>query len=119
MAAHNYAEDQADAAELIEEFGKAGSLREMVKTGPTYDPTLTPSDHTVTFAVLDYDVRQIDGARILATDKLVYLSAVGLTIEPKPGHMLVENDGGLYNVVNARPLKPGATVVFYEVQVRR
>jgi len=119
MAAHNYAEDQADAAELIEEFGQAGSLREMVKTGPAYDPTLTAEDHAVSFAVLDYDVRQIDGARILATDKMVYLSAVGLTIEPKPGHMLVESGGGLYNVVNARPLNPGGTVVYYEVQVRR
>jgi hypothetical protein len=119
MSGFDYSRAQATADRLIKRYGQLGKLRRMVKSGPAYAPTLTPVDVDAKFAVLDYETDQIDGTRILVTDKMVYLSAVGLTVEPKPGMALVESDGGLYNVVDVDTLKPGAVVVYREVQVRR
>lgn len=119
MSSFDFNRSQATADRLIKRYGQVGKLREMVKSGPGYDPALTAVDHTAKFAVLDYEDRQIDGTRILETDKLAYLSSVDLAVEPKAGMLLVESDGGLYNVIRVRPLKPGEVVVYREVQVRR
>jgi hypothetical protein len=119
MAGFNFQRAQATADRLIKRYGQAGKLRHMLKSGPAYDPTLMPVDVDARFAVLGYETHQIDGTRILATDKMVYLSAVGLTVEPKIGMTLVESDGGLYTVVDTDEVKPGSVVVYRELQVRR
>lgn len=119
---HDYTEDVADAAELIEEFGQSGFIRRIVSTGPANNPTQDKGDHPAVFAVLAYTNRQIDGTRILATDQLIYLSALGLPISPKNTDKVVALVGGVevvYNITSITPLAPAGTVVFYEVQARR
>lgn len=119
MSGFDYARSQATADRVIKRYGQLGKLRQMVKSGPAYDPTLTASDVDAKFAVLEYETSQIDGTRILSTDKMVYLSAVGLAVEPKVGMALVESDGGLYTIVDTDELKPGSVVVYRELQCRR
>jgi beta-galactosidase GanA len=116
---HDYTEDVADAVELIEEFGQSGFLRRIVSTGPANNPTQTKTDYPATFAVLAYTSRQIDGTRILATDRMVYLSALGLAVAPAITDKLVDAAGVVYNVISITPFSPAGTVVYFEVQVRR
>jgi hypothetical protein len=119
VTAFNYARSQATADRLIKRFGQTGTLRRPTSTGPGYNPTAgEPEDHSCTFVVEDYTNREIDGARILATDKKVLLSKVGLAIEPATSDKLVVA-GAEHHIIRIAPLSPAGTVVFYELQVRR
>lgn len=115
---NNYAEDAADAAELIEEFGQPGFLRRYAASGSKFDPTMTPNDMPVFLVALDYKRSEIDGTRILATDRKVYLSTDGLTVEPELSDRMVIG-GSECEIVSISPLAPAGVVVFYEIQARR
>lgn len=116
---NDYLEDRADADELIDEFGQDGFLRRRTTTGPDYDPQEgEPVDHPVVFAVLDYTKGEIDGTRILATDKKVYLAVRDLAVTPGLDDLLVV--GGIpHSIIQVKPLAPAGTVVFWELQVRK
>lgn len=116
---NDYLEDRADADELIAEFGQSATLRRPVSGGTAYNPTEgAPDDHVATIVVLEYDQREIDGARVLATDKKVLLAKGSLSVEPVASDKLVIG-GAEHAIVDVRPLSPGGTVVMYELQVRR
>lgn len=115
---NDYAEDRADADELIDEFGQDGKLRRETKTGSSYSPTITTTDYDCTFVVLDYRNREIDGTRILSTDKKALLKAGSLAITPTTADKLVIG-GVAHAIMNVAPLSPGGTVVLYEIQARR
>lgn len=121
MTAFDYSRPLATANRLIARFGQDGFVqRPGTPTGPAYDPTPgTPVDHAARFAVLEYTSRDIDGTRILATDKMVYLAVGALTIEPTTSDLLVEADASIYKIIDVKPLKPATTVLFYQIQVRR
>jgi hypothetical protein len=117
-----YAEMAAVADSLIAEFGQLGSIRRTVApTGPEYDPTAgSDVDYPATFAVMDYAASEIDGTRVLATDKKALLAVGSLTISPALEDKLVEADGTVYRIVPPlKPLSPAGTVVMFEVQCRR
>lgn len=116
---NDYAEDRSDADELIDEFGQDGLLRRRVTTGPVYDPAeAAPVDHPAVFVVLDYEDREVDGARILATDKRVLIAAGGLAVEPKTSDRLIIG-GTSHAIVQVKPFAPAAIVVFWEAQARK
>lgn len=116
---NEYLIDRADADELIDEFGQDGVLRRPLMSGPDHDPVEEePDDHPAVFAVLDYSSREIDGTRVLATDKKAYLSVGALTIEPTLSDQLVV--GGIsHAIIRVKPLAPSGTVVLWELQVRK
>jgi hypothetical protein len=109
------------ADDLLTEFGQAGFLRRAgTATGPAYNPTPgTPSNYAATFAVTSFSRRDVDGTRIMADDKRVVMGKGSLTVEPKPGDVLVEADGGLFTVVRAWPIKPAGEAVMFVIQARR
>ena len=112
-------EEMADtASDLIEEFGQAGALRRTVNSGTAYNPTLTPTDHACTLVVSEYKNFEIDGSRVLATDKKVLLSTAALAIEPVLSDKLLIG-GVAHSIVRVMPVSPGGTVVLWELQVRR
>lgn len=120
MTAFNYARMTAVSDRLIERFGSAGSIRRRTTTGPAYDPTQgDPVDHACRFVVSDYSAMEVDGTRVLATDKKVILSKGALTIEPSLNDVVVETGGTVYKIVSIKPLEPGSAVVLWELQVRR
>lgn len=120
MAAFDYAEAISDAHELINEFGRAGKLVRPTSTGPEYDPTDgVPIETPVTLAITSFRNREIDGTRILSSDKKAYVSALGLTEEPTTDHQLVAGTEKPYSIIAVEPLNPAGTVVFYKLQVRR
>lgn len=120
MATFDYAESKADADELIEEFGQSGYIRRTPTTGTAYNPTQgTPVDHACTFVVTDYTTREIDGTRVLSTDKKVLLAKGALTIEPLTSDRLLDPAVPGYKIVDVAPLSPAGTVVMYQLQCRR
>ena len=120
MSTFDYARAVATADRLIKKFGQAGKVRRPTTTGPGYKPTAgAPDDHDARFAVIKFALKDVDGTRVLVTDKKVYLSAAGLPVVPTASDKLVEADGGELKIVAIEPLKPAGTVVFYEIQARR
>lgn len=120
MTAFDYSRPVSTANRLITRFGQAGSLRRPTTSGTAYNPTAGVSvDHDALFAVIEYSASEIDGTRILATDQKALLAKGDLTVEPLTSDLLVEADGSVYKIVNVEPLKPGATVVLWTLQVRR
>jgi len=117
-----YAEMAAVADDLIAEFGQLGAIRRTgTPTGPEYDPTPgATTDYPARFAVLDYEASEIDGTRVLATDKKALLAVGSLTITVALDDKLVEADGTVYKIIPPlKPLSPAGTVVMYEIQCRR
>lgn len=117
-----YAEMAAVADDLIAEFGQLGAIRRTVApTGPDYDPTPGAEvDYAAFFAVMDYTAREIDGTRVLATDKKALLAVGSLTITPALDDKLVEADGTVYRIVPPlKTLSPSGSPVMFEVQCRR
>lgn len=120
MTAFDYARSKASADRLLARFGQTGAVRRTPQTGTGYNPTDgTPVNHTAVFAVIDYSSRDIDGTRVLATDKLIIMGVGTLTITPAITDLLVEANGGVYKIVNVSPINPAGTVVAYEIQARR
>ena len=64
----------------------------------------------------DYETRDIDGALIQASDRLL-LVAPDIAEAPKPGDVF-ELTSGRVTAIRVKPLAPGGIVVLYEVQVR-
>lgn len=118
MPAFDYARSRATADRLIAKFGQTGAIRRQTATGPDYNPTFTTADHTATFAVTEYESNEIDGSRILATDKKVLLKAGGLAVTPNTTDKLVI--GSIeHSIVRVEPLAPGGVVVMFQLQCRR
>jgi hypothetical protein len=117
----DYARAKLTADRLIERFGQNGSLRKAgTPTGPAYNPTPGADvDHACRFAIVAFQQRDIDGTRVLATDKKAILAKGALTVEPLPGDQLVDAAGVVYSVIDVMPLNPAGTTVMYELQVRR
>lgn len=120
MAAFDYSRALATANRLIARYGQAGYVRRPTTSGSAYNPTPgVPVDHAAVFAVLDYENKDIDGTRILATDKKVLMAPGSLTITPTTTDLLVEADASVYKIIDVKPTKPAATTVLYTIQARR
>lgn len=115
----DYGRSKATADRLIGRFGSAATLKRPNSSGPAYAPVEgTPTSYAVTVVVQDFANREIDGTRILTGDKKVTMAKGSLAIEPATSDTLVI--GGVdHAIVEVRPLNPGGTVIFYEVQARR
>lgn len=119
MAPFDYLRSRATADRLIAKFGQSGTLSRPVFTGPAHNPTPgEPLNYPATFAVLEYEGNEIDGSRILATDKKVLLAKKGLIVEPATSDKLVIG-GVAHSIVRVEPLSPGGVIVLWTLQCRR
>lgn len=115
----DYARSRATAERLLARFGQAGALREPGEpTGPAYNPTPgEPTYHPCTCVVLEYDLREVDGSSVLATDRKVLISTEGLAVEPSTERSLLLG-GTEHAIISVRPLSPAGTVLLWEAQIR-
>lgn len=119
----NYSEARDDADELIADFGTAASVRRMVASGPSWDPTLTPTDYLTKAARVEFTWKQLQGGDVLSTDQrwLVAagpLTALGLS-SILPTDSLVVSGNVVGTLLKSGPLDPtAALVVMYDCQVR-
>ncbi|ASP85012.1 hypothetical protein CDO26_10655 [Sinorhizobium meliloti] len=118
MATFDYADMQATAHELIEEFGQAGVVTRLEPPDPVYGGGPVPTPYPATLVPMAYGARYIDGTVIQTGDMQIYISAVALPIEPAPGDVVTAN-GKDYAIINGDPNKyDGITPVVFIVQGR-
>lgn len=121
MTAFDYSRPQTTANRLLGRFGQSGYIRRPgAKTGPAHNPTVgSVTNDACTFVITDYRSREIDGTRVLATDKKAMIAPGTLPSAPKTVDLLVEADGSVYKIIDVKTVKPASTVILYEAQVRR
>jgi hypothetical protein len=117
MSTFDYTKAQATAKRLIKRFGRNATLKVLTGSGDAWNPTQTETEQTIVIAVSKYSNDLIDGTLIKKSDKKIYVSTEGATIEPKQGHIITV-DGLDHSIENADPLSPAGTVVYWEVQAR-
>jgi hypothetical protein len=109
------------AANLISWFGR--DLELISRPEAAYDPgtgspaTASPATCAAVGAVLGFDQRLVDGARVRQEDRRVLMSARGLAAEPRPGDLVVLS-GRTYSILAASPLMPADTAALYELHIR-
>lgn len=125
--AFDYSRMQATAQRLIKRFGKTSicTLNEPgAKTGPSFNPTMgSPTTHPVSAVQLSYSKMDVDGTRILSTDKKFYIAYVDMDNQPSTDWTLSVKSKGdaapvVYKIINIMPLEPGDLVLLWEAQCR-
>lgn len=118
MANPIFARLQATAQRLIGKYGQAGTVKRMTPPDPVYGGEPVVTSYPATLVPMAYEARYIDGSVILAGDVQIYISAVGLPIEPTVGDVVSAN-GADYAIVAGDPNKyDGITPVVFIVQGR-
>lgn len=118
MANPLYGRLQATAQRLIAKFGQAGVVTRLTPPDPILggDPVSTP--YPATLVPMAYEARYIDGTVIKTGDMQIYISSVGLAIEPNVGDLVTAN-GTDCAIVNVDPNNyDGVTNVVFIVQGR-
>lgn len=122
MTPFDYTRPLSTANRLIERFGQLGHIeRPGTPTGPKHNPTPgTPTEHPARFVIIEFDKREVDGTRVLFTDKKVLMAPGSLTIAPATTDTLVEADGTTWKIIPpVQTLRPAETTLLYTLQVRR
>lgn len=117
MAKFNYARAVATANRLIDKFGQTGAIRRTETSGDPWNPGTSDTDYTCTLVALDYDQKDVDGTLIKSTDKKVYAATKGMTIQPTTTDKVIIG-GVVSTIIEAKPLNPAGTVVYFELQAR-
>jgi len=111
------------AARLIDGFMETGAplsqLVKKAKTGDGFDPTVTTQNNSCKAVVLSHSKMNVDGNLIKSTDKLIYLSTEGLSVVPELQDDFITPDGQRLTLVEPlKPLQPGSTIIFWELNGR-
>ncbi|KRD56487.1 hypothetical protein [Ensifer sp. Root278] len=118
MANPLYARLQATAQRLIAKFGQVGVVTRITPPDNVLggEPVTTP--YPATLVPMAYEARYIDGTTIKTGDMQIYISSVGLAIEPTVGDVVTAS-GNDYAVIAGDPNKfDGITPVVFIVQGR-
>jgi hypothetical protein len=118
MANPIYARLQATAQRLIAKYGQAGTVKRITPPDPIYGGEPVVTTYPATLVPMAFEARYIDGTVIQTGDMQIYISAVGLAIEPTVGDVVTAN-GKDYTIVAGDPNKyDGLTNVVFVVQGR-
>jgi hypothetical protein len=118
MANPLYARLQATAARLIKAYGQTGSVTRIVEPDSSEGGDPTETAYTATLVPITYDQRYVNGTTITTADRQIYISSVGLEIEPTVGD-IVTAGGKTYHVIASDPSNyDGLTNVVFIVQGR-
>ncbi|RVJ66632.1 hypothetical protein CN167_32545 [Sinorhizobium medicae] len=118
MANPIYARLQATAQRLIAKYGQAGAVKRVTSPDPVYGGEPVVTSYPATLVPMAYEARYIDGTVIQTGDMQIYMSAVGLPIEPTVGDVVTANSSD-YAIVAGDPNKyDGITPVVFIVHGR-
>lgn len=119
MANPLYARLQLLAERLITKYGQMGKVIVISEPDPVEGGDPVPVEHPAKMFPDKYEAREIDGTVIKTGDVKLYISSVGLTVEPTVGMYAVMADGKTYRIENADPNRyDGVTNVVFIVQAR-
>jgi len=109
---------QATADRLIKSYGQAGTVTRLGPVDPVEGGEGTTTAYPAKLVPMAYSAREIDGTNILAGDMQIYISSVGLAIDPKPGDLVGAN-GKTFRIINGDSNNyDGITNVVFIVQGR-
>lgn len=124
--AFDYARSAATATRLLTNFGQAVTHTNVAEG--TYNPatgtfSTTTTNQSAIGVLLEYTteeagVIQAAGGLVQANDRKLLLGVSGITLSPVPNDTVTVS-GVVYTVIKVRTLKPAATVVMYELHLRR
>ncbi len=118
MTQQIYGHVQTTANRLIEKYGQSGNVKRVTPPDPILGGDRTVTPYPAKIVPVTYDQRYIDGTTILANDRQMYISSLGLAIVPQVGD-IVSAGGVDYHVVNVDPNNyDGVTNVIFMVQGR-
>ncbi|MDX0312816.1 hypothetical protein GOC54_17305 [Sinorhizobium meliloti] len=118
MANPIYARLQATAQRLIAKYGQSATVKRITPPDPVYGGDPVETAYPATLVPMAYEARYIDGTVIQTGDMQIYISSVGLSIEPTVGDVVTAN-GADYAIINGDPNKyDGITPVVFIVQGR-
>lgn len=117
---------QDNIATLLREHGQGLTFRRV--TEGAYDPATgttgasSTDDETATIAFVNYKESLIDGGNIQRGDRKALIAALkadgsALSKTPQTSDQIV-GEGDTVNIVQAKTIKSGSTVIAYECQVR-
>jgi hypothetical protein len=119
----NYSKLATVAKQLITQFGTDWTIRREIKgsynPATNTQPAQTTNNYTVKAARLEYRKYKIDGEIIQKDDFQLYVEAKDLGIFIETYDKIVDNEDNIYEIVDVKPIKPGDTVVYYELQLRK
>jgi hypothetical protein len=119
--AFDYSRPLAAANRMIERYGQLGAiLFPDVPEEGDFDPEPgEPDSQPARFVIVGFDAKEIDGTRVLATDKKALVAPGSLTLAPDNTGQLVEADGTPWNIVAVDTLRPAETTLLWTLQIRR
>ncbi len=118
MANALYTRLQATAQRLITKYGQIGAIKRVSPPDPIEGGEGSTVSNPAKLVPMTYDQRYVDGTTILANDRQIYISSVGLAIVPRVGDIISAGDVD-YRVVNADTNNyDGVTNVVFIVQGR-
>ncbi|MDE3773622.1 hypothetical protein I7F96_22055 [Sinorhizobium meliloti] len=118
MANPIYARLQATAQRLIAKYGQSATVKRITPPDPVYGGEPVVTSYPATLVAMAYEARYTDGTVIQTGDMQIYISSVGLSIEPTLGDVVTAN-GADYAIVAGDPNKyDGVTNVVFIVQGR-
>lgn len=114
-----YTRLQATAQRLIAKYGQQGTVTRITGVpDPVEGGDPVEVSYPATLVPMAYQAREIDGTVIKTGDMQIYISSVGLSIEPTVGD-LVQANGKTYRIVNSDPqMYDGITQVVHICQAR-
>lgn len=117
MSVFDYNRSRTTVDRLFHKFGQSGTLLRPSNSGSSWDPDVTNDTYPCQLVVLSYYAKDIDGTLIKSGDKRVYVSPIGLKIEPETTDKLIIH-GKENTIVSVQELRPANPVVYYECQCR-
>lgn len=128
--AFNYSKSRETATRLITRFGQAAVLRQFSRVGDEWAPFSVPADTELTVVDLNERVRDESGTLVGQTRRTLLVSAevglapekgdkvaVGISLSSFEALTEKQQDSWLAEVSEVRPLSPGGTVVFWELDL--
>ena len=117
MSVFDYNRSRTTVDRLFHKFGQSGTLLRPSNSGASWDPDVTNDAYPCQLVVLSYFAKDIDGTLIKSGDKRVYVSPIGLEIEPETTDKLIIH-GKENTIVSVQEFRPADKVVYYECQCR-
>ncbi len=115
MAAFDYAEAAADAAELIEEFGQSATLRQVSNGTDPWNPSETVTDTTITAVDLNREIRDASGTLTGQTRRTLYISTAAGVVPAKGDRVAI--GGTEHEIAAVRTLAPAGVNVYHEADL--
>lgn len=109
----NYGPLKSTAERLVDNFGRAATLRQVADSGTAYAPTRTATDTTVRAVDLNLRIGDRAGTSTGQTRRTLYVStAAGVTPRKRDK---IQVGGVWHEIDEVMPLEPGGVVLMWEV----